>query len=222
MPDPLIDYYQRRAPEYERIYQLPERQGDLAELAACLPRLVAGRDVLELACGTGYWTARMAPAARTWLATDLADATLDLARAKRYPPGRVAFARADAFALDALPGRFTAVVAGFLWSHLERARLAGLLASLDRRLAPAARVLFFDNRLVPGSSTPVSRVDAAGNTYQTRRLADGSAHEVRKNFPTAAELASAPPPGATAIAVVELRYYWCLTYLTPAAPAAPA
>jgi len=48
--------------------------------------------------------------------------------------------------------------------------------------------VFFDNRYVEGSSTPISRRDAQGNTYQARKLDNGSAHEVLKNFPTEREL----------------------------------
>ena len=45
-----------------------------------------------------------------------------------------------------------------------------------------------DNNYVIGSSTPISRTDANGNTYQARPLQDGSTHEVLKNFPSQAEL----------------------------------
>jgi SAM-dependent methyltransferase len=219
MRDPLlIDYYDRRAPEYERIYHRPERRGDLRELTSVLATLVAGRDVLEVACGTGYWTQLLAPRARSWLATDAAGETLALARAKTYPPGRVGFAVADAYALAAVPGRFDAALAGFWWSHVPRPRLSGFLAQLGRPLAPGSRVVFFDNRYVPGNSTPISRRDAAGNTYQLRRLDDGSAREVLKNFPTAAELlAAAALAGADSRSVVELRYFWCLTYVVSSA-----
>jgi demethylmenaquinone methyltransferase/2-methoxy-6-polyprenyl-1,4-benzoquinol methylase len=219
MRDPeLIDYYDRRAPEYERIYQRPERRGDLRQLAALLGDLVAGRDVLELACGTGYWTRLLAPRARSWLATDAAVEALALARAKSYPEGRVEFALADAYALAAVPGRFDAALAGFWWSHVPRPRLHGFLAQLGRRLGPGSRLVFFDNRYVPGSSLPISRRDASGNTWQQRRLDDGSEREVLKNFPGAAELlAAAAAAGAAARSVIELRYFWCLSYALPAA-----
>lgn len=231
MRDPeLIDYYGRRAAEYERIYERPERRGDLRALAALLADLVAGRDVIEIACGTGYWTHLLAPHARSWLATDAAAEVLAVARAKTYPPGRVAFRTADAYALAALPGRFDAALAGFWWSHVPRPRLAAFLAQLGRRLAPGARVVLFDNRFVAGSSLPIHRRDADGNTYQLRRLDAGTEHEVLKNFPTAAELLAALAAGtvgaagtaataAAAPAVIELRHYWCLTYRTGPAPA---
>ncbi|HEY6168738.1 MAG TPA: class I SAM-dependent methyltransferase, partial [Verrucomicrobiae bacterium] len=52
----LAEYYARRAGEYERIYAKPERQADLAALRARLAEAFRGRRVLEIACGTGYWT----------------------------------------------------------------------------------------------------------------------------------------------------------------------
>jgi SAM-dependent methyltransferase len=210
----LIDYYARRAPELEKVYDRPERHAELLALAALLRRLVTGRDVLEIACGTGYWTERVAPATRSWLATDLAEPMLDLARAKRCPGASVRFALADAFSLGGLPGRFTAALAGFLWSHVPRHRLPALIAGLAARLEPGARVVFFDNRELPGHSLPSYRRDAAGNSYQLRRLSDGSEHEVLKNYPTPADLLAAAPPGATAPAVIELDHYWTFTYLT--------
>ncbi len=50
----VIEYYARRAQECERIYEKPERQGDLAALKAAVPVAFAGRDVLAMAFGTGF------------------------------------------------------------------------------------------------------------------------------------------------------------------------
>jgi demethylmenaquinone methyltransferase/2-methoxy-6-polyprenyl-1,4-benzoquinol methylase len=208
----LPEYYRRRAQEYERIYDKPERQADLAVLRERLPRLLADRDILEIACGTGYWTAACAPAARSILATDLTAETLAIARAKAYPPGRVRFAEADAYALEGLEGRFDAGLACFWWSHLPKERIPAFLAGWHRRLGPGARVVLLDNRYVAGSSTPLSRTDAAGNTYQARKLADGTEHEVLKNFPAREELAGVLAGRASGLEWLELPYYWCLAY----------
>src|SRR6202043_371464 len=67
----LAEYYQQRAAEYDAVYAKPERQQDLAQLKELLPPLVAGRHVLEIAAGTGYWTQVIAPAAASITATDL-------------------------------------------------------------------------------------------------------------------------------------------------------
>lgn len=212
MPSHSSEYYAKRAPEYEAVYEKPERQHDLAALGALLRRLLRGHDVLELACGTGYWTAIVAPIARSVLATDLATEMLALARAKRYPPGRVAFARADALALSGVAPRYTAGLAAFWWSHVPRTQIADFLRGFHRCLMPNAWVVCLDNRFVNGSSTAIARTDPAGDTYQRRRLADGTEYEVRKNFPTAADLRAAVSPFADEVTVTELTYYWCLAY----------
>src|SRR4051812_5278231 len=80
----LADYYRDRAAEYDAVYDKPERQQDLATLKELLPPLVAGKRVLEIAAGTGYWTQVLAGSAQSILATDLNDETLAIARSRSY------------------------------------------------------------------------------------------------------------------------------------------
>jgi ubiquinone/menaquinone biosynthesis C-methylase UbiE len=91
-------YYARRAAYYERVYFKPERQTDLRAMEAWLPPLFAGRRVLEVACGTGWWTPHGARDARHWLATDINPETMAVARAKALP-ACVELATADAYTL---------------------------------------------------------------------------------------------------------------------------
>lgn len=210
--DKLTDYYARRAAEYERVYARPERQGDLALLRAHLPRMFAGRRVLELACGTGWWTQAIAPQALEVTALDTGEEVLALARAKQYPQGRVAFVRASAYALPDFGRRHDALFAGFWWSHVPLERLDGFLAAAVGAVAPGALVAFLDNRYVEGSSTPVSRRDAQGNTYQIRRLQDGSEHEVLKNFPEADELIRRTARVGRGAHVELFGHYWLLSF----------
>src|SRR5262245_54587574 len=275
-PDPLREYYALRASEYERIYAKPERQDDLRRLERHVARLMADRDVLEIACGTGYWTRVIATSARSIVATDAGEEVLEIARRNeasrvreggataipgepsvvgrpterdaasartapaacgqplmgneppaRDDPGQAVlhgplvaptFFRADAFDLDAVEGRFNAAFAGYWWSHIPRDAIARFLGGLHARLGPGCRVLFIDNRYVEGSSTPISRTDDRGNTYQVRRLDGGSEHEVLKNFPAPAELRAALPGSATAVEILELRYFRALSYETGLQP----
>ena len=69
-------YYASRAPVYDRVYQIPERQNNLRYLEGWIPTLFKGRRVLEIACGTGYWTQFIAPAAEALTAVDIAKETL--------------------------------------------------------------------------------------------------------------------------------------------------
>lgn len=216
MPDEasLREYYARRAAEYERIYDRPERQADLARLRAELPPLFDGAAALEIACGTGYWTPLIAARAASVVAVDASEEVLAIARAKSYPRANVRFERADAYALPAWPERFSACFAGFWWSHVPLGRLEAFLDGLRGRLAPGALLVLLDNLYIEGSSTPLARRDAEGNTYQLRRLADGSRHEVLKNFPGAAELESRLAPVATAVEWREYGHYWVVSCRT--------
>jgi demethylmenaquinone methyltransferase/2-methoxy-6-polyprenyl-1,4-benzoquinol methylase len=100
----------------------------------------------------------------------------------------------------------------FWWSHVPKAGLRAFLRGFHGVLSPGARVVFVDNNYVEGSSTPISFTDGQGNTYQRRRLEDGSRHEVLKNFPTESELRAALEGMADEARVVTLRYYWILSY----------
>src|SRR5687767_7455047 len=112
----LSHYYAERAREYERIYDKPERQADLAKLRRAIPAYLASRDVLEVACGTGYWTQYIAPAARHVTALDINEETLAIARAKSFPADRVTFECADVHVLASGGRAFSGAFAGFWWS----------------------------------------------------------------------------------------------------------
>ena len=84
-------------------------------------------------------------------------------------------------------------------------------------MRPHAIVVLLDNRYVQGSSTPLTRSDEHGNTYQKRTLDDGTSHEVLKNTPDESELAGALRSNARALEYVELEYveldyFWYVSY----------
>lgn len=207
-------YYARRAAEYERIYDKPERQADLARMRTDIPALFAGKRVLEIACGTGWWTPLIAARAESVVALDFADETLAIAKTKNYPCNNVRFQQGDAYALPAFAKKFNGCYGGFWWSHIPLSRIQSFLTGLVKHLEPGALIAFMDNRYVEGSSTPISRKDAEGNTYQARRLGDGSSHEVLKNFPGSQELEARLAPYAGGFRFVEYEYYWVIIAAT--------
>lgn len=214
--DNLAAYYAKRASEYERIYAKPERQSDLSALRTRVGGMFAGRNVLELACGTGWWTPILAQGAVRVTALDLNEEVLAIARTKDLPSGKVEFVRDSAFAIPDFSRRHDALFAGFWWSHVRLEELDAFLASAVAAVAPGSLVAFLDNRYVEGSSTPVSRRDAQGNTYQTRKLADGSRHEVLKNFPEPDELIQRASRCGVDAHVELLEHYWLLGFRTSA------
>lgn len=205
-------YYAQRASVYERVYHKPERQAELRAMEAWLPTAFAGRHVLEVACGTGWWTPHGARDAASWLATDVNPETMAFARAKAMP-AQVRFAVVDAYRFVELGAQqFDGAFAGFWWSHVPLRRLPAWLQSLHQRLARGARVVLLDNRYVEGSSTPIARRDADGNTYQGRTLDDGSVHEVLKNFPERDQACAALGARARNAQWIEHPHYWILSY----------
>lgn len=203
----LARYYAERAAEYEQIYEKPERQLDLRVLESQLSGLFSQRDVLEIACGTGYWTQRIAETARSIFATDINDEVLAIAEAKTYGCPTI-FRQLDLFDLPENPGRrFGALCAGFIWSHIPKEKLPLFVQKLAAQVLPGGRLIFFDNRFIEGGSTPVFSTDENGNTYQRRFLKDGSEHLVLKNFPDETEL-SGWLSAYGSLEIRELSYFW--------------
>jgi SAM-dependent methyltransferase len=205
------EYYRERAQEYDLVYAKPERQADLQEMRAWLPETMRERRVLEIAAGTGYWTDVYADHVKYVAATDVNDETLEVARSRRTWPSSSLFQVADAFDLGTIGGSFDAAFVGFFWSHVVHDDLDRFLAGVRDRLDKGALAVFMDNRYVEGSNHPVTRSDAMGNTYQSRRLADGSEWEVLKNFPTSDEVSSRLSAVAEGVEIHEWTHFWAAT-----------
>jgi SAM-dependent methyltransferase len=207
----LAEYYQQRAAEYDEVYDKPERQDDLGRLRRLLPPLVAGKRVLEIAAGTGYWTEVLAATADAIMATDVNAETIAIATQRRYGRAHVSMRTADAFRLDGVPGEFDVVFCGFWWSHIPRAGIPRFLAGVRARLGARTSLILVDNRYVPGSNHPITRTEPDGDTYQQRRLADGRGYEVLKNFPSREQLAADLADVASEMTWTELEYFWLAT-----------
>ena len=203
-------YYSERAPYYDAVYLKPERAHDIAFLKTYLPERLAGRSVLEVACGTGYWTQDLAPVVPRLVATDATEEPLAFAKLR---PGteHVEYRIADAYALPADLGTFDAAFAGLWFSHVPVEARGAFLAGLHARLAPGARVIFLDNSGVQCLEHPIRETDAHGNTYQHRPLRDGSVHRVLKNFPKEGEMRALVPAARNAT-FRALENFWLFEY----------
>jgi ubiquinone/menaquinone biosynthesis C-methylase UbiE len=208
----MPDYYAKRAQEYERIYEKPERQEDITRVRGLLSDAFAGMRVLDVSCGTAFWTSAFSSSAKSVVGCDINEEVLDIARQKAWHGAHVNFIKADSYVLPKFERSFDAAFSGFWWSHIPKKKLPEFLIGLHRCLEGGAKVVFIDNRYVEGSSTPLSRTSADGDTFQTRRLSDGSVHEVLKNFPTSEELLESVASLSERATVETTRYFWILTY----------
>ncbi len=206
----MVAYYAKRASTYEEIYQRPERQDELLTLQVRVQELMEGHDVLELACGTGFWTEQIAASAKSVYATDINPEMIALANAKKLPADKATFALADINTFQ--PERpFTACFLGFWWSHVGRQDQVRFIAQLREKLGKDILLVMIDNGYVEEQSTPIARTDADGNTYQFRTLPNGERYEVMKNFPTDSGLRKKLAPITRELRILRLEYYWLLS-----------
>jgi SAM-dependent methyltransferase len=209
----MHDYYAARAPEYDKIYLKPERQPDLREIEKWLTQAFEQKNVLEVACGTGYWTQFIAKQASQILAVDAAAETIEIAKT-RVPVGKVFFHLGDAYELPKTEPTPDAGFAGFWYSHVPMSRMKEFLVGFNASIQPGSKVILIDNQFVVGSSTPISETDAEGNTYQTRQLGDGSSHKVLKNFPSEADLREVLEGIGTQVKYRAWEFFWAVEYFS--------
>lgn len=217
----LKSYYALRASEYDRVYEKPERQADIRILKQWLPSRFIGQHVFEIACGTGYWTQYIAPLASDIVAIDSSIETIKIAKT-RVSKDKVQFFVADAYLLPKTLGVFDAVFAGFWFSHIPKNLRRNFINGMNKHLKPGAKVVFVDNRYVEGSNHPITECDSEGNTYQTRKLADGSLHRVLKNFPSENELLELFGKDCGKGMFTQYDYYWAFEFETEIAQQAHA
>ena len=211
----MIKYYSRRAKEYDAMWRRddPVRQAEQAAIAGALKRLLRGRRVLEIACGTGHWTQFAGEVAASVVATDASEEMLKLAVAKSLPP-TVKLRRADAYHLSSTE-TFDAGLANFWFSHVPKERIVEFLRGFHSALQPGAIVFMADNMFVEGLGGELFRKANDPNTYKLRMLSDGSKHEVLKNYYDAEELRDIFAPLTGELHVRTGKCFWWLDYKLP-------
>lgn len=208
----LVDYYAQRAHEYEKIYAKPERQDDLRNLERTIPEFFCGKKVLEIACGTGYWTQSISHTANEILGIDYNPEVLEIAETKDYRDCPVNLTIDDAYSLNNVSSNYDAAFCGFWWSHIPISKVPEFLTTLHSRLKSQSPIVLLDNLFVAGSSTPIAREDPEGNTYQIRTLQDGTRHEVLKNFPDKTKLEKSIDGYGLNFSYQKYNYFWLVHY----------
>ena len=178
------DYYRERAESYEEIYyrEQPDRRKEIDDEVNRLRNLVAGKSVLELACGTGYWTKVMSESAKSIVASDLSEEMLEIA--KRKPLGRpVEFVAADMFTHAWPKASFDVVAVGFWFSHQPRQEYKQFFDLITAPLNSGGTIWLIDNNPpAEGTNHEHIRLDEHGNNFKRRYLKDGRNFTILKNY----------------------------------------
>ena len=186
-----LNYYRARASEYDAWFL---RQGrydrgeahraqwfaEVEVLASALADFAPRGDVLELACGTGWWTEQLVRYGDSLTAVDASPEVLELTQ-QRLPSAGVAYIEADLF--EWRPERhFDTVFFSFWLSHVPPERFAEFWATVKSCLNPGGRVFFIDSSPAPEGTAKDQLLNGADATTVTRRLDDGRTFDIVKVF----------------------------------------
>ncbi|WP_329370611.1 class I SAM-dependent methyltransferase [Streptomyces sp. NBC_01483] len=170
-----LAYYKAGAAQYDRPYAQYE---DLQKLLAAVDDLPIAGHVLELACGTGQWTPRLAARAQSVTAVDASPEVLALARARTASP-TVQFLEADLFQWQP-PRRYDTVFFAFWLSHVPPTRLPDFWNTVATALAPGGKAIFIDDG--PAAAAYEEVLADQPTPTAIRRLDDGSQYRIVKVF----------------------------------------
>lgn len=192
--DEQMAYYRARSPEYDQWWLragkydrgprfLRSWDEETDQVRAALDEFGLRGRILEIACGTGWWTPQLAAGAEQVTVIDASSEMLARCRA------RMAAAGSDAAKLEYLQSdiwewlperRFEAVFFGFWLSHVPEVRFDSFWELVDGALLPGGRVFFVDS----AESTGSSRIGDLAGTPETERreLNDGRRFDVVKRY----------------------------------------
>lgn len=198
-----IRYYRSRAPEYDEWFQRqgrydrgPEQQRLWLEEVEALRQALAGAGLrghlLELACGTGWWTEVLLEHASRITALDASPEVIALNRARLASHARtlppVGYVRANVFDWHP-PQRYDGVFFGFWLSHVPPVLFERFWHIVEACLAPGGRVFFVDSLEHPEHAARDNPLERAAEARVRRVLNDGREFEIIKVFHDPQELA---------------------------------
>ncbi|MGQ0802900.1 MAG: class I SAM-dependent methyltransferase [Actinomycetota bacterium] len=171
-----VRYYRARALEYDYAYAHVGQydrgrdandawRAELARLVALFDGAELGNEVLEVAAGTGFWTARLLERGAAVTAVDAAPEALDVNRQRLgEESASVDYIVADLFHWR--PARLWDSCVGFFWlCKIPDDRLQSFLQTVATAVHPGGTVFFGDKTSTAGG-TP-------GSELETRALEDG-------------------------------------------------
>ncbi|MEO8051982.1 MAG: methyltransferase domain-containing protein [Acidobacteriota bacterium] len=188
--DEQMAYYRARAHEYDEWFLRQGRYdrgaehreqwlGEAAQIEASLRSSVHDADVLELACGTGLWTRRLAESNRRVTAVDASSETIAINR-ERVDSANVKYQIADIFSW--VPAaKFDVVFFSFWLSHVPPARFEEFWGLVKAALRPSGQAFFIDSLPEPTSTAKDhGPLDESG--VSRRKLNDGREFNIVKIF----------------------------------------
>jgi 2-polyprenyl-3-methyl-5-hydroxy-6-metoxy-1,4-benzoquinol methylase len=192
-----IRYYRDRAPEYDEWFfrqgrydrGAAHREQWFAEISAvelALFSIDLSGDILELACGTGLWTQRLASVANYLTAVDASPEVI-LLNQQKIQSQSVEYIVADLFNWTPTQ-KFDFIFFGFWLSHVPMEKFNDFWQMVKLALKPNGQVFFVDS-LFDSTSPAIDHAQLHQQGYAERKLNDGRIYQVVKIFHEPIQLA---------------------------------
>ncbi len=208
--DKQNEYYSKRASEYEQIYYRDnkERRQEIEDDVERLKVLAKGKSVLELACGTGYWTTQVSETALSVIATDFSDEMIVEAKKKEYHCP-IQFMQADLHHLPFAEPSCDLLLLGFWFSHEPCQDYEKLFKTLLGQIKTHGKIWMIDNNPpAEGDKFQAVGKDAHGNNYKRRFLDDDTEYKILKNYFSKESLREIFEPYFEIESLIHNKYYW--------------
>lgn len=187
-----IDYYKARANEYDEWYL---RQGrydygeewnrkwfsEVDELKDILKKFNPRGRVLELACGTGWWTEELVKYADSITAIDAVSDVIEINR-RKLQSNKVKYLESDIFNFRPKSNYYDVVFFSFWISHVPEEKFNDFWVRISLALKPKGRVFFIDNLQSERKIMEGKKLQKTEVTVSVRILKNGSKFKVVKNF----------------------------------------
>ena len=191
-----IDYYRARAPEYDDWFYRRGRydlgaahtrrwQAEVQQVRDQLRSVSDIGHILEMAPGTGIWTAELIQIGERVTALDASPEMININRAK-LRSDKIDYQLTDLFQYQ--PERqYDMVFFGFWLSHVPADKLSPFLNAVHAALKPGGRLFFVDSRALDLSRNHAGTAKL-GADLQRRELKDGRQFDIVKIYYEPAEL----------------------------------
>ena len=210
--DRINEYYSKHAKEYEQIYHRddPIRQNEQNKIAEEIKKTFLDRNILEVACGTGFWTTFLSQAAKSIIAIDNSDEVLEIAQSKQYKCP-IYFLKCDAYNLPFPECSFDGSLANFWFSHIPKEKIGLFLNGFHRVLSDGARVFMADNIFIKGMGGELVRGED-GDTYKIRTLESGEQYRVLKNYYSEEQIVNIFDKSTNLLSTYFGKCFWYVCY----------
>lgn len=175
-------YYNDCAFQYDDFYVNKERHNDYRKIKQKITKEIKDKSILELACGTGYWTSFFLKFSTTVTSIDKSINMLNIAKNK-INNNNVLFINDDVYSLNNIENnKYEVIISVFLYSHITLQNRDVFFKTMHSKIKNNGTIILIDNLHIKGSSFPINKTDKYGNRFQKRKLLNNSYYMVLKNL----------------------------------------